>query len=184
MRAVPPPSQGRDYVAALFAQVRMGVVLTFGEHVDTPLCGGRGGLLRPHPRSTSRPCHPERNEVESKFARRVIDERANRKAKPLRDLSKSVALQWRKVTFLQEKVRRVHTAPALCLRGRDPSAPLCCSARDDTKGQRACKSPLCSHKLYCATRDTEGVVPYDHVQPSPQRQRKKARKKSTPFFRR
>ena len=25
----------------------MGVVLTFGEHVDTPLCGGRGGLLPP-----------------------------------------------------------------------------------------------------------------------------------------
>ena len=59
---------------------------------------------RRHPRPTSRPCHPERNEVKSKFARRVIDERANRKAKPLRDLSESVALQWRKVTFLQEKV--------------------------------------------------------------------------------
>ena len=27
-----------------------------------------------------RPCHPERNEVEPKFARRVINERANRKA--------------------------------------------------------------------------------------------------------
>ena len=47
MRAVPRPSQGADCVAVMFAQARMGVVLTFGEHVDTPLCGGRGGLLPP-----------------------------------------------------------------------------------------------------------------------------------------
>ena len=67
-----------------------------------------------------RPCHPERNEVKSKFARRVIDERENRKAKPLRDLSKSVALQWRKVTFCKKGVGVFIPRPRFICAGEIP----------------------------------------------------------------
>ena len=47
-------------------------------------------------------CHPERNGVESKFCEVQRSKRANRKAKPLRDLRKSVTVLCRKVTFAKE----------------------------------------------------------------------------------